>query len=203
MWQWLSDASSIIILVAAVCVAIANIYKFFANGKKGIQDKVEDARASKEQEEEKRVRAIVSQMQEEQSAATKQLILSIMGEALPGALEGHYKNIRDKFKNDRERYLHDITDEVTRNIQDSLDAVEVHEDRMTVFTEVLKELLRERIMAIYRRNKSKRTLEEHEKIELDRSYASYKSIKGNSYIDEYYARMESWEIIADDYHHNH
>jgi hypothetical protein len=63
---------------------------------------------------------------------------------------------------------------------------------------VLKELLRERIMLIYGRNKSRRQLEEHEKIELDRAYKQYKSILGNSYIDDYYARMKTWEVIPDD-----
>jgi hypothetical protein len=35
-----------------------------------------------------------------------------MKEALPQALDSHYKKIREKFKGDREQYLHDITDEV-------------------------------------------------------------------------------------------
>jgi hypothetical protein len=80
-----------------------------------------------------------------------------------------------------------------------LETVETHETRMTVFTEVLKELLRERIMAIYGRNRTIRRLEEHEKIELERSYSSYKSINGNSYIDDYYKRMLTWEVVPDDY----
>jgi hypothetical protein len=38
-------------------------------------------------------------------------------------------------------------------MQDRITAVDEHEDQMKVFTEVMKELLRERIMEIYRRNK--------------------------------------------------
>jgi hypothetical protein len=70
---------------------------------------------------------------------------------------------------------------------------------MTVFTEVLKELLRERIMEIYRRNKHLRQLEEHERFELKQAYASYKSINGNSYIDGYYHTMEEWETLPDEH----
>jgi hypothetical protein len=70
---------------------------------------------------------------------------------------------------------------------------------MVVFTEVLKELLRERIMEIYRRNKGKRQLEDHERYELKQAYASYKSIKGNSYIDGYYQTMEGWETVPDEH----
>jgi hypothetical protein len=40
----------IIILVAAVCVAITNIYKFFSNSGKGIKKKVDDVNAEKEKE---------------------------------------------------------------------------------------------------------------------------------------------------------
>ena len=83
-------------------------------------------------------------------------------------------------------------------MQDKLDAVDTHETRMSIFTEVLKELLRERIMVIYGRNRTRRQLEEHEKVELDRAYPLYKSLNGNSYIDDYYARMQTWKVIPDD-----
>jgi hypothetical protein len=34
---------------------------------------------------------------------------------------------------------------------------------------------------------------------LDKAYQEYKLIGGNSYIDEYYDRMMTWEIVPDDY----
>ena len=195
----LETIASVVILIGAVCVAVTNIWKFFVNGKKGIQNHVEQVQETHRSEEETRIRDVIAQVQEEQSDQVHDMVLNIMKEALPCALTEHYKNIRDQFKGDREQYLHDITDEVTNNLQTSLEAVQAHETRMIVFTEVLKELLRERIMAIYRRNKAKRELEEHEKVELDRSYASYKSIKGNSYIDDYYKRMQTWAVVPDNY----
>jgi hypothetical protein len=94
--------------------------------------------------------------------------------------------------------LCEIKDEVVHVVQDRLDAVDTHEARMVVFSEVLKELLRERIMLIYGRNKASRQLEEHEKIELDRAYCLYKKMNGNSYIDEYFARMKVWKIVPDE-----
>lgn len=216
--EWLSSSVDIIILIAAFLVAITNIYKFFSNGNKGIRNKVKESREEQERAEEIRVRAIItkvqaeqkcaneqnirdiiSTVQEEQSDANHEMIIGVMHEALPDALTQHDLNLRDKYKNDREKYLHDITDEVISNMKNSLQTVETHETRMMVFSEVLKELLRERIMAIYRRNKSIRRLEEHEKIELDRSYNSYKSINGNSYIDDYYKRMLTWNVVPDDY----
>jgi hypothetical protein len=53
-------------------------------------------------------------------------------------------------------------------------------------------------MLIYGRNRTRRELEEHEKIELDRAYPLYKSLNGNSYIDDYFARMSTWKVIPDD-----
>jgi hypothetical protein len=70
---------------------------------------------------------------------------------------------------------------------------------MMVFSEVLKELLRERIMEIYRRNKKTRQLEDHERFELKKAYESYKNIGGNSYIDGYYEIMEDWATVPDDH----
>ena len=216
--EFLASAVDIIILIGALVLAITNIYKFFANGKKGIKDKIQETRTEQEQAEEVRtratiekvakenkeaeeqkIRAIISKVKEEDAENRKQEILTIMDEKAPDYLDAHYKRIREKFKGDRQKYLEDITTEVIDNIQDSLETVETHETRMIIFTEVLKELLRERIMAIYDRNRTRRQLEEHEKIQLDRSYEQYKTIKGNSYIDEYYQRMLTWKVIADDY----
>ena len=195
----LETIASVVILVGAVCLAVTNIWKFFADGGKGIKKHVEQVRDEQKCAEETRIREVVATIQEEESEHMHEVVLNIMKDALPDALTEHYKKIRDQFKGDREQYLHDITDEITTNLQSSLEAVEAHETRMMVFTEVLKELLRERIMAIYSRNRQKRELEEHEKVELERSYASYKSIKGNSYIDDYYKRMQTWKVIPDNY----
>ena len=53
-------------------------------------------------------------------------------------------------------------------------------------------------MAIYHKNKSNRSLTEYEKEALEQYYKDYKALKGNSYIDNRYARMYKWAIIYDD-----
>jgi hypothetical protein len=35
-------------------------------------------------------------------------------------------------------------------------------------------------------------------LELRKAYEAYKSIGGNSYIDEYYASMEQWDTVPDE-----
>ena len=198
----LSSAVDIIILVAAVCVAITNIYKFFANGGKGLKKKVDDVKEQQEKEfNEKvdaRVKLVVQPMLDQTARTLTASFEGLLDKHLPKRLENHDLETRQKYLSDRQKYLEEIKDEVIFVMQERLNSVDTHEEQMTVFTEVLKELLRERIMEIYRRNKHFRQLEDHEKFELRQAYASYKSINGNSYIDEYYAIMSQWEIIPDE-----
>jgi hypothetical protein len=91
----LETIASIIILIGAVCVAVTNIWKFFASGKKGIQEHVEQVQENQRCAEEIRVRDIIAQVQEEQCEQVHKMVLDIMKEALPGALTEHYKKIRD------------------------------------------------------------------------------------------------------------
>lgn len=192
----------IIILIAAVLVAISNIYKFFANSGKGLKKKVDEVSAEKEAElMEKIDKRVVEKVQPMLDQATRTLTASFEGlldQHLPKRLESHDAETRVKYLSDRQRYLEQIKDEVVVILKDRIDAVDEHGDQMKVFSEVMKELLRERIMEIYRRNKGIRQLETHERYELKQAYQSYKSIGGNSYIDEYYTQMEAWESIPDE-----
>ena len=200
--EWLSSAGDIVILVGAVAVAITNIYKFFANSRKGIKNKVNQVREENEREFNERVdaraREIVTPMLEQHSKTLVASFEGLLDKYLPSRLLAHDLETRKKYLSDRQRYLCEIKDEVVMVMQDKINAVDLHEDQMNVFVEVLKELLRERIMEIYRRNKHIRQLEEHERFELKQAYASYKSIHGNSYIDGYYHTMEEWATVPDE-----
>lgn len=193
----------IIILVAAVLVAISNIYKFFANSGKGLKKKVDEVTAEKEAEfntkVDERAKLVAQPMID---SAVRTLIASFEGlldKHLPDRLLAHDHETRRKYLEDRQRYLEEIKDEVVTVLQDRIDAVDEHDDQMKVFSEVMKELLRERIMEIYRRNRTERQLEDHERYELRQAYTSYKSIGGNSYIDGYYETMDGWDTVPDEH----
>lgn len=202
MVEILSAISSVVILVAGFLVAVTNIYNFFAKSGKGIKKRVDEINEEKEKEFNKKVEAKIQErvkpMLEQQAATLTASFSNLLDQFLPERLVQHDHETRQKYLNDRQRYLCEIKDEVVHVVQDRLDAVDTHEERMVVFSEVLKELLRERIMLIYGRNKASRQLEEHEKIELDRAYCLYKKMNGNSYIDEYFARMKVWKIVPDE-----
>lgn len=192
----------VIILVAAVLGAIGGIWKFILNSGKGIKKTVDKVAEDKEAEFNAKVDArIKEKVQPMIDSAVRTLTTSFEGlldKHLPGRLEAHDLETRDKYRADRYRYLCEIKDEVVKVMGDKMAAIETHDEQMNVFTQVLKELLRERIMEIYRRNKHLRQLEEHERFELRQAYASYKSINGNSYIDGYYETMEQWETVPDE-----
>ena len=198
----MGQVADYVILIAAVLVALTNIWKFFVNSGKGIRKKVNEVSEDKEKEfndkVDARVKEVAQPMLDQQAKTLTASFEGLLDKHLPKRLVEHDHETRQKYLKDRENYLREITNEVVDKMQEQLDAVDTHEQRMTVFSEVLKELLRERIMAIYGRNMLRRQLEEHEKIELDRAYSLYKSIGGNSYIDDYYARMRTWYVIPDD-----
>ena len=191
----------IIILIAAVLGAITGIYNFFSKSGKGIKRKVDKVKEEQEKEFNQKVDdRIIMKVQPMIEQSTQTIATSfeqLLDEYLPKRLVDHDLETRTKYLSDRQRYLCEIKDEVIGAMQDKISTLETHEDQMKVFTEVLKELLRERIMEIYRRNKHLRQLEEHERFELKQAYASYKSINGNSYIDGYYATMNEWDTVPD------
>ena len=191
----------VIILTAAFLGALAAIYNFFFKAGKGFKKKVDKAKEEQEKEFNKKVEEKAKEIAKPMiDAAVTQLRSEfevLLDEYLPDRLTEHDKETRRKYLSDRQKYLCEIKDEVVEAMQDKMDAVNTHETQMMVFTEVLKELLRERIMEIYRRDKNTEQLEQHERVELNQAYQSYKSIGGNNYIDEYYNMMCEWETIPD------
>lgn len=198
----LASICDVIILIGAVILATTRIIDFFKNTGKGVKKQVDKVKEEQEREFKEKVdiqiRETVTPMLEQHSRTLVASFEGLLDKYLPDRLVEHDLEVRQKYLADRQRYLSEIKEEVVCVMKDKIQAVETHEDQMNVFVEVLKELLRERIMEIYRRNKSVRQLEEHERFELKQAYASYKSINGNSYIDGYYATMSEWEIIPDE-----
>ena len=135
---------------------------------------------------------------ERQDAELKEKISDTLKEILPVILTEHDLQVRERYVADRERYLQDIKASVLTDINGRLDQI----DKLTVYYDVLtvtaKDVLREKIVTIYLNNKHNKTLTVLERERLDQLYKDYKSLKGNTYIDKYYKRMEKWETVDDD-----
>lgn len=54
--------------------------------------------------------------------------------------------------------------------------------------------LRETILRIYYKGKESKSFRQYEAEHLEKCYAAYKALKGNSFIDEIYEKMHQWDI---------
>ena len=166
----LGNIVDLIILIGALCAAIYKIWEFFAKP--------------------------TSTLKQRALAKEKERIKEVMKEELPKALEAHDLKLREKYKSDRQKYLKEIRDEVLSQVENPISQ---NTDDLEALKISARDVLREKIMAIYHTNKYDRTLTQHEREALDQYYKDYKALNGNSYIDKYYNRMKLWITIYDDY----
>lgn len=178
--EWLNSSAAIIILIASLTTAVVTI---FSN-----------------------ISLPFSWAKKKKDKAFREKVIKVLKEVLPTLLKEHDLEVRERYKADRQNYLNDIRDEVLSNIQGELDAVNNLEEQYCGLQQQYetlaisaKDVLREKIMALYHKNKHRRKLDENEKEALVQYYKDYKAINGNSYIDKYYGRMKNWEVVPEEY----
>ena len=125
-------------------------------------------------------------------------VVAIIKREMPEIFLEHDLDVKSRYLADRQNYLNEIKGEVLRSIQGELGQVSTLATQYEALVISAKDVLREKIMQLYFKNKKDRTLTFHEKEALDQYYKDYKAIKGNSYIDRYYNRMKLWTVLQDD-----
>jgi len=165
----LDGVVDLIILISALCAAIYKIWDFFAKPTSKIKSRLKQKR--------------------------REEIIAVLDDVLPEKLKQHDLETRDRYKADRERYLQDIKNEVLKAIGGS---VTKNEEDLEALKISARDVLREKIMAIYHKNRADRTMTEYEREALDQYYKDYHALKGNSYIDKRMARMDKWQVIYDE-----
>lgn len=165
----ISEFVDYVILFAAFCGAVYKIWDFFAKPTSKLKQRALD-------KEKARIGAVID-------------------EKMPTILYNHDLETRDRYKADRENYLKEIKAEVLAEIGDDISE---NTDTIEALKISARDVLREKIMAIYHKNKTTRTLTEYEKEALEQYYKDYKALLGNSYIDKRYKRMCKWTVIYDD-----
>ena len=165
----LGDIVDLIILIGAVCAAVYKIWDFFAKP----TSKIKSRMIEKERER----------------------IRQVLDEEMPVRFMEHDLETREKYKADRQQYLIDIKNEV-------IGALDINVTQGKADLEALKisarDVLREKIMNIYHKNKHDRSMTEYEHEALIQYYKDYKALDGNSYIDKRYNRMKQWVVVYDD-----
>ena len=165
----ISELVDYIILLGALAGAIYKIYDFFAMP--------------------------TSKLKQRAIEREKEHIGAVLDEKLPQILYKHDLETKEKYKNDRQNYLNEIKAEILAEIGDDINTSTKTIDALVIS---VKDVLREKIMAIYHKNKYNRTLTEYEREALNQYYVDYKALEGNSYIDKRYKRMDKWKVIYDD-----
>lgn len=166
-----------IILISAVLIALKNIYEFVAKP--------------------------TSKFKSKHQKAIEEKIGEVVEQKMVSALTAYEEGARAKQEQRNAEVKRVIKSEIVDEIKPILDEIlaqnTAQNKQIDILTISSKDMLRQRIMAIYHANRMDRTLTETEAEILNELYKDYKAQKGNSYIDKYYNRMKTWEIIADDY----
>ena len=180
MIQWFETASAIltfiVLLGSAVWGACMLFGKFFGPIKK---------------------RREKNQQQQDEDARKR--IDEELKKELPAILLAHDLETKEKYKADRDKYLHEIKEEVIDSIESDLDAIHQLKKDVAIMADSARDVLREKIMVIYHKGKKTKSMPLHHREALKQYYKDYKAMNGNSYIDKYYARMEDWKTLDDDY----
>lgn len=166
----LGGVVDLIILIGALCAAIYKIWDFFAKPTSKLKTKTQERRKAE--------------------------IVAVLNEVLPEKLKAHDLDVRERYKADRQRYLTEIKDEVIKQVGGTISE---NKEDLEALKISAKDVLREKIMAIYHEYRTERAYPTHKKEALVQYYKDYKKLNGNSYIDKYYARMKQWKEIYDDY----
>ena len=165
----LSEIVDLIILIGALCGAIYKIWDFFAKPTSKLKQKIQKRKEAQ--------------------------ILAVLNKELPQRFYDHDLETRDKYKSDRENYLNEIKNEVIKTVGGTITQNSTDLEALKISA---SDVLREKIMAIYHKNKQTRELSEYEREALVQYYKDYKALNGNSYIDKRYERMKRWTIVYDE-----
>lgn len=149
-----------------------------------------------------------SKYKKRQSEKEQRKFKALFDEILPDYLYQHDLEVRDRYKADREAYLKDIKNAILEDTTDILEEIkeinvrqneDIHELHESVhkLNNSSRDVLRQKIMAIYHDNKKNKTLSIYAWEALQELYKDYKAQNGNSYIDKYYNRMKNWKIIEE------
>lgn len=146
--DWLQSACNWIIIIGGTLVAIKTISEWIGKPIRFVKNKTDEN--------------------------FENSVKNILEKVLPGMLKAHDLEVRDKYLADRTKYLHDIETQVLKDIQTELNVVSDLEeqygglkDQYEALVISAKDVLREKIMAVYYKNKSRRKIDESEKEALD------------------------------------
>lgn len=147
-----------------------------------------------------------SKIKKKQEEKEKERLRNFLKEIMPEYFKQHDEEFKKLILQNEDTYINEVKDRVVEELREELKEIkdinksqnkqldELNE-KLVLINNSSKDVMRQKIMAIYHNNKKQKTLSIYDKEALDELYKDYKSQLGNSYIDKYYNRMKNWNII--------
>ena len=154
-----------------------------------------------------------SKFKKKQEEKERERMRNFLNEIMPEYFKPHDEGFKKLVSQNEDIYINEIKGKVAEELREELKEIkdinknqnkqldELNEKLMLI-NNSSKDVMRQKIMAIYHNNKKQKTLSIYDKEALDELYKDYKSQLGNSYIDKYYNRMKNWHIIDENLEEN-
>lgn len=154
-----------------------------------------------------------SKIKKKQEEKERERIKQFLDEIMPEYFKQYDEEFKKLILQNENIYINKIKGKVVEELKEGLKEIkdinksqnkqldELNEKLMLI-NNSSKDVMRQKIMAIYHNNKKQKTLSIYDKEALDELYKDYKSQLGNSYIDKYYNRMKNWNIIDENLEEN-
>ena len=154
-----------------------------------------------------------SKIKKKQEEKERERMRNFLKEVMPEYFKQHDEEFKKLILQNEDTYINEVKDRVVEELKEELKEIkdinknqnkqldELNE-KLVLINDSSKDVMRQKIMAIYHNNKKQKTLSIYNKEALDELYKDYKSQLGNSYIDKYYNRMKNWHIIDENLEEN-
>lgn len=165
-----------IVLISATLIALGNIYKIFKKP--------------------------VDSAQNHQKEMMREIAEENFDEKILEVFQKHSEQTKEEHKQERAEERAELLDEMEKlivdKVQPNFDRIEQINIEQNQKIELLmassRDMLRQHIIDIYRKNKHRRILTETEREFLDDCFRDYQREDGNGYIEKLYHRMDDWKI---------
>lgn len=113
------------------------------------------------------------------------------------ATEGHKRIMKETLEEELPIWLTEMGKPYIEYITKHEKALDTMQECTETTRLALQNIIRQKVLETYYMRKATRTLYQYEKESIDQLYEDYKKFGGNSYVEELYRRMSSWDVMPE------
>lgn len=113
------------------------------------------------------------------------------------ATEGHKRIMKETLEEELPIWFTEMGKPLIEYIAKHEEALDTMQECTETTKLALQNIIRQKVLEIYYMRKTTRTLYQYEKESIDQLYEDYKKFDGNSYVEELYRRMSSWDVMPE------